>query len=356
MPDSAPSSDTPEPIRRCPTSALTGVRIAGTGSFVPDNVVTNDDLARLGCDADWIIQRTGIRERRHAPPDMTTSDMATEAASRAIEAAIANGAIQSKDDIDLLLLGTFTPDYLLPQSATAVQDWLGLNCPAMDVVAACAGFMYALVTGCQFVGTGCARSVLVVGADLNTRTLDPNDKKTYPLFGDGAGAVVLTPGAEDQGLIAYTLGADGSGADLLIRPVGGVKSPFNCDVAAATDPDAAAPWYMKMDGRPVFKWAVRLLEDSFSQVLNAAGCERDQIKLWLLHQANARILDAATVSMGIPADRVVKHLDRYGNTSAGSIPIALDETFREGRIARGDDLMLCGFGAGLSWGTALWRW
>lgn len=356
MPDSAAQSDSTDSTRRCPTHSLTGVQIAGTGSFVPDNVVTNEDLARLGCDAEWIIQRTGIRERRHAPPGMTTSDMAREAARKAIDAAIANGKIQSADEIDLLLLGTFTPDYLLPQSATAVQDQLGLNCPAMDVVAACAGFMYALVTGAQFISTGCARSVLVVGADLNTRTLDPNDKKTYPLFGDGSGAVVLTPGAETQGLVSYTLGADGSGAQLLVRPVGGVKSPFNADVAAAVDADAAAPWYMKMDGRPVFKWAVRLIEDSFTQVLEAAGVERDQIKLWLLHQANARILDAATDSMGIAPERVIKHLDRYGNTSAGSIPIALDESVRDGRVAPGDELMLCGFGAGLSWGTAVWRW
>ncbi|MEM6330733.1 MAG: beta-ketoacyl-ACP synthase 3, partial [Planctomycetota bacterium] len=261
-----------------------------------------------------------------------------------------------KGEIDLLLLGTFTPDYLLPQSASIVQDKLGLNCPAMDVVAACAGFMYALITGAQFIGAGTARHVLVIGADLNTRTLDPNDKKTYPLFGDGAGAVVLAAGEDDQGLLSYTLGADGSGAELLIRPVGGVKAPFTAGVAQAVGPDASAPWYMQMDGRPVFKWAVRLLEDSFAQVLDASGAGRDQIKLWLLHQANARILDAATESMGIAADRVVKHLDRYGNTSAASIPIALDESLREGRIARGDDLMLCGFGAGLSWGTAVWRW
>ena len=344
-------SDTLQSVRRCPTHALTGVRVVGTGSFVPDNVVTNEDLARLGCDADWIIQRTGIRERRHAPPDMATSDMAIAAAERAIESAGID-----KSEIDLLLLGTFTPDYLLPQSASIVQDKLGLNCPAMDVVAACAGFMYALITGAQFIGAGTAKNVLVIGADLNTRTLDPNDKKTYPLFGDGAGAVVLTAGEDDQGLLSYTLGADGSGAELLIRPVGGVKTPFTAGIAEGVDPDAAAPWYMKMDGRPVFKWAVRLLEDSFAQVLEASGVDRDQIKLWLLHQANARILDAATESMGVAADRVVKHLDRYGNTSAASIPIALDESLREGRIARGDDLMLCGFGAGLSWGTAVWRW
>ncbi|MEN1681417.1 MAG: 3-oxoacyl-[acyl-carrier-protein] synthase III C-terminal domain-containing protein, partial [Planctomycetota bacterium] len=216
-------------------------------------------------------------------------------------------------------------------------------------------FMYALVTASQFVASGCARNALAIGADLNTRTLDPNDKKTYPLFGDGAGAVVLSKGSDQQGLVSYTLGADGAGADLLMRPAAGVKRPFDSTCVAEAE-QGPAPWLMKMDGRPVFKWAVRLIEDSFNQVLDASEMDRDRIKLWLLHQANARILDAATDSMGIAGERVVKHLHRYGNTSAGSIPIALDESRREGRIARGDELMLCGFGAGLSWGTAVLRW
>lgn len=344
-------NDRAQLLRRCRAHSLTGVQIVGTGCFLPDHVVTNDDLARLGCDADWIVQRTGIRERRHAPPEMTTSDMAIAASERAIAAA---GV--AKDQIDLIVLGTFTPDYLMPQAATIVQDKLGLNCPAMDIAAACAGFMYALITGAQFIGAGGAEHVLVIGADLNTRVLDPNDKKTYPLFGDGAGAVILARGESDQGLLSYTLGADGSGTDLLYRPVGGVKAPFTPLCAATVDDNYAAPWYMKMEGRPVFKWAVRLLEDSFNQVLSHSGVDRDQIKLWLMHQANARILDAATESMGITPERVVKHLDRYGNTSAASIPIALDESLREGRIHRGDELMMCGFGAGLSWGTAVWRW
>ena len=335
-------SDYVQTLRRTSTHSLTGIRVAGTGSYVPDNVVTNEDLARLGCDADWIIQRTGIRERRHAPPGTATASMAKAAAERAL-------ADVDREEIDLLLLATFTPDRLLPQTASVVQDELGLNCAAMDVAAACAGFMYALVTGAQFVATGAARKVLVIGADTNTRVLDPDDKKTFPLFGDGAGALVLAPGSDQQGLLAYTLGADGSGASLLERPMGGTLTPF--------DPAAEGkPWLMQMDGKPVFKWAVRLLEDSFHQVLDAADRERDQIKLWLLHQANARILDAATDSMGIDPERVVKHLDRYGNTSAGSIPIALDESLREGRIASGDEIMLCGFGAGLSWGTAVLKW
>ncbi|MEO0531896.1 MAG: beta-ketoacyl-ACP synthase 3, partial [Planctomycetota bacterium] len=301
-------SDTAQMVRRGPLFRLMGVRISGTGSHLAEKVVTNEDLGRLGCDPEWIIKRTGIRERRHAPPDINTSDLATEAGAKAI----ADSGVDP-DEVDLVLLATFTPDRLMPQTATIVQDRLGLNCAAMDLVAACAGFTYALLTGAQFVATGAARNVLVIGADTNTRVLNADDKKTFPLFGDGAGAVMLSPGSDEQGLLAATMGADGSGAELLTRPMGGVEQPF--DLAKAAEAERP-PWLMTMDGRPVFKWAVRLLEDTFDHVLTAAGREKDAVKLWLLHQANARILDAATDSMGVPRERVVKHLDRYGNTSA----------------------------------------
>jgi 3-oxoacyl-[acyl-carrier-protein] synthase-3 len=324
---------------------LTGLQIAGTGSYVPDNVVTNEMLASLGCDADWIIQRTGIRERRHAPPGTSTSDMAVAAGERCLVAAGVD-----RSEVDLLLVATLSPDYLLPATATAVQDRLGLNCAAMDLSAACAGSLYALVTGAQFIAAGTSKYALVIGADTNSRVMNPDDKKTYPLFGDGAGAVLLTRGSEDQGLLSYTLGADGSGTELSIRPAGGSKIPFAEKTSVGTD------WFVKMDGRPVFKWAVRLLEDSSRQVLAAAGYETSEVDLWLLHQANIRILDAATDALGIDRGKVVTHLDRYGNTSAGSVPIALDESLREGRFDRGDLLLLCGFGGGLSWGTALLRW
>lgn len=319
---------------------LTGVQIVGTGSFVPDNVVTNDDLASLGCDADWIFKRTGIRERRHAPAEMCTSDMAVAAAQRALDAAGAKPA-----DIDLLLLATFTPDRLMPATATAVQDKLGLQCGAMDLVAACSGFVYALVTGMQFVATGGSKRALVVGADTNSRVLDPTDKKIYPLFGDGAGAVVLAPGSPEQGALSYTLGSDGSGIELLGRVSGGVEIPY--------DPQR---YYMQMDGRAVFKWAVRLIDEVSRNGVDAAQLSLDEIDWWLFHQANSRILDAAADSLGLNKERVVKHLDRYGNTSAGSIPIALDETCRAGKIKRGQHLLMSGFGAGLTWGTTVFRW
>lgn len=330
---------------RSPLRQLTGVQIVGTGCYLPDNVVTNEALANLGCDAEWIIQRTGIRERRHAPPEVSTSDMAVAAAERCLASA---GVDRSK--IDLLVLATLSPDYLMPATATAVQDRLGLCCAAMDVSAACAGFMYAMVTAAQFVATGSSHYALVIGADTNSRVMDPEDKKTYPLFGDGAGAVLLTKGDAEQGLLAYTLGANGSGMGLLIRPAGGARHPLGSCSMDNGD------WFVKMDGRPVFKWAVRLLEDTARQVLRAAHVERDDVDLWILHQANVRILDAATDALGIDRSKVVMHLDRYGNTSAGSVPIALDESLRAGQIQRGNLLVMSGFGGGLSWGTALMRW
>jgi 3-oxoacyl-[acyl-carrier-protein] synthase III len=332
-------------IRRAPLRRLTGIQIVGTGSFLPDNVVTNEALASLGCDAEWIIQRTGIRERRHAPPEMSTSDMAVAAAENCLASCDV-----PRDEIDLLVLATLSPDYLLPATAPGIQHRLGLNCAAMDVGAACAGFMYALVTGMQYVATGASKYALVIGSDTNSRVMNPEDKKTYPLFGDGAGAVLVTKGSPEQGLLSYTLGADGSGERLLVRPEGGSR--------ASIDPgsEVSLGWFVRMDGRPVFKWAVRLLQDSSQQVLDAAGYTKDDVRAWIWHQANVRILDAASDSMEIDRERVMCNLVRYGNTSAGSVPIALDEAFREGRFSQGDLVLMCGFGGGLSWGTTLMRW
>ncbi len=324
---------------------VTGVQIVGTGSFLPDNVVTNEDLTSIGSDPEWIVQRTGIHERRHAPPEMATSDMAVLAAERCIEQA---GIDRNK--IDLLILATFTPDYLMPSTACVVQDRLGIECGAMDLGAACAGFLYSIVVASQFVATGCSKLALVIAADVSSRTMDPTDRQTFPLFGDGAGAVLLAPGDDDQGLLSYALGSDGSGEQHLVRPAGGSRVPIDQGNLARGD------HYAHMDGRAVFKWAVRLLSKQLTRVIRAADIAQDDVDLWIPHQANARIIDAFADSLGVDREKIVMHIDRYGNTSAASIPIALDESFREGRIQRGTTIATAGFGAGLVWGASLLKW
>lgn len=328
------------------TNSLLGVQVAGCGSFVPDNVVTNADLqSKFGFDPEWIRQRTGILERRHAPADMATSDMCVEAARRALRSANID-----PQDIDLLVCGTFTPDFQCPSTACLIQDRLALDCAAFDLAAACAGFMYAMVTAAQYVATGNSKAALVVGGDCMSRIINPADQRTYPLFGDGAGAVVLTAGEPHQGLVCYQMGADGSGGSLLDRPHGGTKSPMT--IAALE----AGEQYLQMDGRSVFKWAVRLVTDTIELMLETAGLSVHDVSLFALHQANIRIIDAAMEQLAIPSEKVFSNVQRYGNTSAGSIPLVLDEAYREGRIDRGDTLLMCGFGAGLAWGTSLFRW
>ena len=317
----------------------------GVGAYAPDNVVSNEDLASLGCDPDWIVQRTGIVERRHAPDGIATSDMAAAAAEECIEDAGVDPA-----DVDLVLLGTFTPDQLLPSTAVFVQEKLGLTAPAMDLHAACASFAYALVTGAQFVATGCSKLVLVIGADCNSRVVNPKDVGTYPLFGDGAGAVLLAPGDDSQGLLGFAFGADGSGADLLYREVGGTRKPFSHDASAN------GSHFMKMDGRPVFKWAVRIVAQSIGEVLEEARMSLDQIDKFIFHQANLRIIRSVIRDMGIDPRKVFNNLQHYGNTSAGSIPLALNDAYRDGHINRGDRILMSGFGAGLVWSTTLLQW
>jgi 3-oxoacyl-[acyl-carrier-protein] synthase-3 len=322
---------------------LMGVQVAALGSYVPERCVRNEDLAALGYDADWIVQRTGITERRPAPPGVSTGDLATEAARRCLAA----GNIRP-EEIDLVLLGTYTPDMLIPATANVVQHRLGICAPALDVQAACASFAFALITGMQFVATGCNQAVLVIGAECNSRVVNPADKQTYPLFGDGAGAVVLAPGGSDQGILAYAVGSDGSGEELICRPAGGAREPYS-----AADP---ARHFLRMDGRPVFKWAIRTLKETVREVLDTAGMELDEIDLVVFHQANLRIIRAAADELGIAPEKVFNNLDRYGNTSSASIPWALDEAHAQGRIGHGDHVLFSGFGAGLTWGTVLMRW
>ncbi len=325
--------------------SLTGVQVLGTGAFAPANVVRNEDLVELGCDADWIVQRTGIQERRHALPDEVTSDLAFNAAIQCLEEA--NVSI---GEIDLIVVGTVTPDKPMPSTACILQRKLGSNAPAFDVNAACSGFIYSLATGSQFVKTGHSERVLVVGADLMSRIMNPADKRTYPLFGDGAGAVLLGAGSDEQGLLSYMMGADGEGAELLCIPGGGTEEPASAAMLAANRQ------FMHMDGRPVFKWAIRTVSDALRETLHYAGKSIQDVDSLVLHQANIRIIDAVIDELGIDPAKAVVNVDQYGNTSAGSIPLALAEAHQQDRINRGDLVLMCGFGAGLTWGTALLRW
>ena len=323
-----------------------GVRVAGTGSYVPDAVVSNDHLhQRLGFDSDWIVKRTGILERRHALPHQATSDLAVEAAHRAFASSGIGPA-----DVDLLVLGTFTPDMAFPSTACTVQDRLGIVGPAIEIEAACAGFMYALITGAAYIVAGVSDTALIIGADCNSRVLNPDDIKTYPLFGDGAGAVILTRGRPDQGILSYSMGSDGQGGSLLCRPSGGSRNP---PTAAHLDQGLQ---YMYMDGRAVFRWAVAILCDTIQDVLTDAGLTPEDVELYIPHQANIRIINAAIDVLHIPRSKVFNNLEKYGNTSAGSIPLALDEALTEGRLKPGQLAVLSGFGAGLAWGTAVMRW
>lgn len=345
------TATTVEPSTRSRLGRIPGVQIAATGSYVPEQIVTNEDLAALGCDSDWIMRRTGILQRRKASHDQATSDMAFEAAVRCLRSAEV-----SVDAVDLILVATITPDHPTPSTACHLQRRLGAIAPAMDLNAACAGFVYALVTAAQFVAGGSARCALVVGADLMSRTIDPEDKKTYPLFGDAAGAALITADPSEasesslSGLLAYTLGSEGCGGEMLCIPGGGSRQSLSPDVWAE------GKQYLRMDGRGVFKWAVRVVAESSLAVLAAADLKPSDVDLIILHQANQRIIDSAVSDLGVDPERVFVNLQRYGNTSAASIPLALDEAVAAGKLQRGDHVLLCGFGSGLAWGTAVLRY
>ena len=342
--------------------SISGIRILGTGSFAPEFEVLNEDLAPLGFDAEWIEQRTGIMARRHAPEDMASSDMAIAAARNCLKNAGVDAA-----DIDLIIVATMTPDHYTPSTACLVQKALGCEASAMDLNAACSGFIYGLMTASQFVKTGASRRALVIGADKMSCVCDDRDKKTFPLFGDGAGAVLIdleTPAGSEgsriagdgphfsvqpsgKGILAYRLASVGELSHTLVVPGGGSRKPCSEEVVADRDQ------FLKMEGKAVFKWAVRLIPQVIDQICGEAGLDKSEIDLFILHQANKRILDAAIESMGMNPELFFCNLHKYGNTSAGSIPVALDEAFQEKRIAPGSKVMLFGFGAGLSWGAAI---
>ena len=325
------------------------IAILGTGSYAPARVMTNDDLSKIVDTSDeWIFTRTGIRQRRIAADDEATSDLATHAA----RAALADAGLAATD-IDLIIVATITPDMPMPACATLVQAKLGTKAHAasFDINAACSGFLYALDTAWAMLASGRYKHALVIGAEKLSNALDWKDRTTCVLFGDAAGAVVLGPSRGDGArLIGAKLYCEGGMEDLLSIPGGGSARPITPESVNNGDR------FIKMKGREVFKVAVREMEDAVEEILEQHALHADQIACVIPHQANHRIIEAIAKSLQLPLDRFFINVDRYGNTSAASIPLALDEARKAGRITRGDTTLLVAFGAGLTYGSALVRW
>ncbi len=321
--------------------------IVGLGVGIPEQVVTNHDLEqRIDTSDEWIVTRTGIRERRVAPPDIATSDLAAQAATQALQ-----NAGKSAEEVDLIVVATATPDMPWPSTACLVQAKIGASrAAAFDLNAVCSGFVYALWMASQAVETGAYQCVLVIGADILSRQVNWEDRATCVLFGDGAGAVVLAPVEHPYGVLAGVLGADGTGAPLLHVPAGGTREPLSPEALARKRHT------IQMRGREVFKFAVTIMGEVSLQALEKAGIPPEEVALFIPHQANIRIIQAAAERLNLPIERVFVNVDRYGNTSAASIPIALYEAWKQGRLKQGDVAVVVGFGAGLTWGSCVIRW
>lgn len=324
------------------------VIITGTGSYVPEKVVTNDDMAKIVETSDeWIRTRSGISERRFAAEDQSSSDLAVIAAERAIEAA----GIE-RSEIDLLIVATMTPDMPFPSTACLVQSRLGLgNITAFDIQAACSGFIYALNTASNMVRSGAYKKALIIGAEKMSSILDFEDRTTCVLFGDAASAAILEPGEQEGvGILDNITGADGSNPELLYQPAGGSLHPASGDTVDARQ------HFIKMNGKEIFKLAVRVMGQVSSDILERHDYSTDEVAVVIPHQANMRIIDSLAKRMELPMAKFHNNLDRYGNTSAASVGLALDEAFRKGRIQSGDLILLVAFGAGLTWGATLIKW
>ncbi len=320
----------------------TGVRIGitGLGTHVPERVLTNDELARMvDTSNEWIVERTGIHERRIAAKEEALTDIARPAA----KAALADAGVEPHE-IDLLICATVTPDMMFPTSSALLADELGMpNAAAYDLLAGCTGFVYALAQAYGMLASGLSRRALVVGGDVLSKILDWEDRSTIILFGDGAGAVVMEP-VDRGGFLGFELGADGGGGQNLWLPGSGSRHFENPDQ------------YVKMNGREVYKFATRIMVYSAEQILAECGKTVDEIDVYIPHQANKRIIDYAADKLGVPLDRTIVNVDRYGNTSSGSIPLALADARDDGRLSDGALVLMTGMGAGLTWGSALVEW
>ena len=322
-------------------------KITGTGSFAPEKRMTNQDLEKfLDTSDEWISTRTGIKERRIAADNVGTSDLAVEAGNRALEAA---GCLP--EEIDMVITGTVTPDHRLPSCACEVQAKMGLiNAVAFDVVAACAGFINGLSIASTFIETERHKKILVIGSEKLSSITNYEDRATAILFGDGAGAAVVEASHNGSGIQSFYMKSDGNFRDSLWIPSGGSLTPVRKDF------DFDGSELINMSGQDIFKVAVRAMSDASTKVLEAAGVSSDQLRWIIPHQANIRIIEAIAKRLGVGMDRVIVNIHKYGNTSAGSVPLALDETYRAGKIKDGDYILLVAFGGGLIWGATLIKW
>ncbi|WP_339208895.1 beta-ketoacyl-ACP synthase III [Paenibacillus sp. FSL K6-3182] len=323
------------------------VGIIGTGKYVPERILSNKELeAMVETNDEWIVTRTGIKERRLASAEEATSDLALHASREAIAA-----AGLTPEDIDLIIVATITPDMFFPSTACLLQDKLGAKqAAAFDLSAACSGFIYGLATGTSMIASGMYKHVLVVGAETLSRITDYTDRNTCILFGDGAGAVVLGPVEEGRGFQSFVLGADGSGGDLLKVHGGGSRVP------ASEESIQSKQHFIHMAGNDVFKFAVRIMGSVAEEALQKAGLNKEDIDLLIPHQANIRIIQSALNRLSLSEDKAMVNLDKYGNMSSASIPVALAEAVEQGRVSEGDRLVLVGFGGGLTWGASVLVW
>lgn len=323
------------------------VGLTGIGSYVPDKAVTNEDLSRIvDTSNEWIVERTGIRERRIVDYYTSTSDIATKAALRALE-----DGNTSPEEIDMIIVATVTPDMSFPSTACIVQKSIrAVNAAAFDISVGCSGFVYGLSIGMSFIKAGVCRKVLVIGAETLSKIVDWQDRSTCILFGDGAGACILERCEEGYGILSQDLGSDGNGGNLLTLPAGGSKLPASYETVSNN------LHTIKMDGREVFKFAVRIIEKTANDALEKAQLSLKDIDFFVPHQANLRIIQSAMKKLDLKQDKVYVNLDKYGNMSSASIPVALDEAYRKSMIKRGDVVLLVAFGAGLTWGSLVLKW
>ncbi|MCR4442346.1 MAG: beta-ketoacyl-ACP synthase III [Peptococcaceae bacterium] len=321
--------------------------ITGIGTYLPSQKITNADLEKMVDTSDeWIRTRTGISERRKADPAEAASDLGTKAALKALE-----DAGVTPEEIEMIIVSTANPDMLFPATACLIQDNLGAkNSGAFDLFAACTGFIYALAVANQFVASGMYNTVLVVATEILTRLVNWEDRNTCVLFGDGAGAAVVRPVGEGEGFLSFDLHAEGAGGDLLKVPAGGSRMPASLDTVANK------MHYIHMAGNEVFKFAVRIMGETALKALEKAGLSKEDVDFLIPHQANTRIIDSAVKRLGLSPDKVYINLDKYGNMSSASIPVALEEALEKGLIKKGDCLVLVGFGAGLTYGACVLKW